>query len=82
MFTKICTAAEAAALIKDGAFLTCAGNMHNCLAEEICAAIESRFLESGHPAGMTIMSASGVGDMGPVGGVFRGFEHFAHDGMI
>ena len=59
MFTKICTAAEAAALIKDGAFLTCAGNMHNCLAEEICAAIESRFLESGHPAGMTIMSASG-----------------------
>lgn len=82
MFTKICTAAEAAALIKDGAFLTCAGNMHNCLAEEICAAIESRFVESGHPAGMTIMSASGVGDMGPVGGVFRGFEHFAHDGMI
>ena len=48
MFTKICTAAEAAALIKDGAFLTCAGNMHNCLAEEICAAIESRFVESGN----------------------------------
>ena len=30
----------------------------------------------------TIMSASGVGDMGPVGGVFRGFQHFAHEGMI
>lgn len=82
MFTKICTAAEAAAFIKDGAFLVCAGNMNNCLAEEICAAIETRFSETGHPADMTIMSASGVGDMGPVGGVFRGFEHFAHEGMI
>ena len=82
MFTKICTAAEAAALVKDGAFLVCAGNMNNCLAEEICAAIEARFQETSHPKDMTIMSASGVGDMGPVGGVFRGFEHFAHEGMI
>mgnify|MGYP002510909271 CR=1 FL=1 len=82
MYTKICTAQEAAELILDQAFLTCAGNMNNCLAEEICAAIEARFLETGHPQNMTIMSASGVGDMGPMGGVFRGFEHFAHDGMI
>ncbi|MCC2255393.1 acyl CoA:acetate/3-ketoacid CoA transferase [Ruminococcus sp. CLA-AA-H200] len=82
MSSKICTAAEAAALVKDGAFLVCAGNMNNCLAEEICAAIEQRFLDEGHPSDMTIMSGSGIGDMGPVGGVFRGFEHFAHDGMI
>jgi propionate CoA-transferase len=81
-FTKICTAAEAAELIKDGSFLVCAGNMNNCLAEEICAAIEDRWNAEGHPKDMTIMSASGVGDMGPVGGVFRGFEHFAHEGMI
>lgn len=82
MFTKVCTAAEAAELVKDDAFLVCAGNMNNCLAEEICDAIEKRFLENGHPQNMTIMSASGVGDMGPVGGVFRGFQHFAHEGMI
>lgn len=82
MYTKICTAKEAAALVKDGSFLVCAGNMNNCLAEEICVAIEERFKAEAHPANMTIMSASGVGDMGPVGGVFRGFEHFAHEGMI
>ena len=81
-YSKICTAAEAAALVKDGAFLVCAGNMNNCLAEEICAAIEDRWNLEQHPKDMTIMSASGVGDMGPVGGVFRGFEHFAHEGMI
>lgn len=82
MNRKICSAAEAAALIKDGAFLVCAGNMSNCLAEEICAAIEERYTQSGSPKNMTIMSASGVGDMGPAGSVFRGFEHFAHEGMI
>jgi propionate CoA-transferase len=81
-YTKICTAAEAAALVKDGAFLVCAGNMNNCLAEEICVAIEDRWNAEGHPRNMTIMSASGVGDMGPVGGVYRAFEHFAHEGMI
>lgn len=82
MYTKICTAAQAAELVKDNALLVCAGNMNNCLAEEICAAIEQRFVSCGHPADMTIMSSSGIGDMGPVGGVFRGFEHFAHEGMI
>ena len=82
MFTKICTAQEAAALVKDNDFLVCGGNMNSCLAEEICIALEERFKAEGHPQNMTIMSGSGVGDMGPVGGVERGFEHFAHEGMI
>ena len=81
MFTKICTAEEAAALVKDGDFFVCAGNMNECLAEEVFDAIEKRYLAEGHPVNMTIMSASGVGDMGPVGGVFRAFEHFKHEGM-
>lgn len=82
MYTKVCTAREAAALVKDNAFLVCGGNMNSCLAEEICIALEERFKAEGHPQNMTIMSGSGVGDMGPVGGVERGFEHFAHEGMI
>ncbi len=81
-FSKICTAEEAVSLIKDNDLLFCSGNMHNVLAEELCAAAEERFLKEGHPRDLTIMSSSGVGDMGPVGGVFRGFEHFAHEGMI
>ena len=80
--SKICTAEEAVSLIKDGSLLFCCGNMHNVLAEELCAATEERFKKEGHPCNLTIMSSSGVGDMGPVGGVFRGFEHFAHEGMI
>ena len=52
--------------------------MNSCLAEEICIALEERFKAEGHPQNMTIMSI-GVGDMGPVGGVERGFEHFAHE---
>lgn len=82
MYSKICTAEEAAGIVKDGDLLVCAGNMNNCLAEEVCDAIEKRFLSEGHPQNMTIMSASGVGDMGPVGGVFRAFEHFKHEGMV
>ncbi len=82
MFTKICTADEAAALVKDGDFFVCAGNMNECLAEEVFVAIEKRYLAEGHPVNMTIMSASGVGDMGPVGGVYRAFEHFKHEGMV
>ena len=67
MYTKVCSAREAAALVKDGAFLVCGGNMNSCLAEEICIALEDRFKEEGHPQNMTIMSGSGVGDMSGVG---------------
>ena len=48
MFTKLCTAQEAAALVKDNDFLVCGGNMNSCLAEEIC--IAGREIQGGRPS--------------------------------
>jgi propionate CoA-transferase len=45
--------------------------------ETIAVAIEKRFLETGHPAGLTLVHASGIGDWAT-----KGTSHFAHPGMI
>ena len=74
---KVISASDAAALIKDGctvgvSALTLAG-----WPEELAIAMEKRFLASGHPAKLTLVHASGIGDWKT-----RGTEHFAHRGMI
>ena len=47
--TQFCAASEAAALIKDGDTVAVCGNGAGmCAAEAILAAIETRFLETGH----------------------------------
>ncbi len=75
--SKIISASAAAALLKDGdtvgaSALTLAG-----WPEELAIAIEKRFLASSHPARLTLVHASGIGDWKT-----RGTEHFAHPGMI
>lgn len=82
MSDKVCTSRQAAAMVKDGAVLLCSGHMNMCLPEELCAAVERRWLEEGRPKALTLISGSGVGDVGAVGETHRGFEHFAHEGLV
>jgi propionate CoA-transferase len=75
--SKIISAAAAAALIKDGATVGAAACGMSGWPEELSMAMEQRFLQQGHPADLTLVHASGIGnwrDKGP--------QHFAHRGMI
>jgi len=68
----------AAALVPDGAVVALAGSGGGLLeADEIFAAIERRFLASGHPRDLTIVHALGIGD-----GSHRGMNRFAHEGLV
>ena len=80
MLNKICSGAEAVKLVKSGDFLCMSGNMNSAMPEELMVELEKRFLETGEPKNLTIMSGSGVGDMGPV--TTKGFQHLAHEGLI
>jgi len=46
-------------------------------AESIFAALETRFLESGHPKDLTLVHSLGLGDRGALG-----TNRFAHEGMV
>jgi len=75
--SKLISAAAAAALIKDGATIGAAACVMSGWPEEISIAMEKQFLANGHPANLTFVHASGIGnwkDKGP--------QHFAHHGMI
>jgi len=75
--SKVISADQAAALIKDGATIGFSALLIAGWPEEIGIAIEKRFLETGHPAGLTIVHGSGIGDW-----KMRGMQHFAHPGMV
>jgi acyl CoA:acetate/3-ketoacid CoA transferase len=75
---KFVSAAEAAAMIKDGDTIAISGNGAGMIsAEEIFAAIEKRFLETGHPNGLTLVHSLGIGDRRELG-----TNRFAHLGMV
>lgn len=73
---QLTTPTEAVTHIKDGAVLSFNGIGMIGLAEKFFPAVEERFLSEGHPAGMTLYSACGLG----------GFNHeihrLAHPGMV
>jgi propionate CoA-transferase len=71
------SATQAAALIPDGSTLAVEGAGRLLLSEAICGAIERRFLETGRPAGLTLIQACGFGDDGDAGA-----SHFAHPGLV
>ena len=75
--SKVISAEKAAALIKDGATLGASALLLAGWPEEIAIAIEKRFLETGHPAGLTVVHGSGIGDWKT-----KGMQHFAHPGMV
>ncbi|WP_370302426.1 acyl CoA:acetate/3-ketoacid CoA transferase [Pseudooceanicola sp.] len=77
MVNKIVSAADAAALIKDGDTLTTSGFVGIGVPDELLAAIEARFLETGHPKGLNLVFAAGQGD-----GKTRGLNRLGHEGLL
>lgn len=67
-----------AAEVFDGATVVLSGSGGGLQeADLIAAAIERRFLETGHPRDLTLVHALGIGD-----GVASGISRFAHEGMV
>jgi propionate CoA-transferase len=75
---KFVTAEQAVALIKDGDTIGLMGAGWG-LVEPTClhAAVEKRFLETGHPRDLTVVHPLGIGDRKE-----RGMNRFAHEGMV
>jgi len=76
---RILEAKAAAELVRDGDTVAMTGSGGGLLeAEAVLAAIEARFLETGHPRDLTFVHALGVGDVEHC----KGSNHFAHEGMV
>jgi propionate CoA-transferase len=68
----------AADLINDGDTVAISGNGAGMIsAEAIFAALEQRFLETGHPCDLTLVHSLGLGDRGALG-----TNRFAHEGLL
>jgi acyl CoA:acetate/3-ketoacid CoA transferase len=74
---RVMTAAEVAAAVPDGATVALTGSGIFLEADAIHAAIEARFLREGHPRGLTLVHALGLGD-----GRGSGIGRFAHEGLV
>jgi propionate CoA-transferase len=75
--SKIVSARDAVARIKDGDTVATTGFVGIGFAENLAVALEQRFLEGGVPRGLTLVYAAGQGD-----GKTRGLNHFGHDGLV
>ncbi len=75
--SKIITAAEAAALFKDGMTVGFGSMGLAGWAEEVAAAVEKRFLETGHPRNLNVVQGCFAGDRKE-----RGIVRWGHEGLI
>ncbi|WP_345817472.1 CoA-transferase (plasmid) [Paraburkholderia sp. PREW-6R] len=76
--SKWMTAEAVAASIPDGATIAITGSGGGLLEPDaVLAAIEARFLRTGHPCSLTVVHALGVGN-----GQGSGLGRFAHVGMV
>jgi propionate CoA-transferase len=72
------TAAQAAALVDDGATVGLIGGGGGLVeASLLHESMEQRFLNSGHPRNLTVVHSLGIGDRDR-----RGLNRFAHEGMV
>jgi propionate CoA-transferase len=77
MKNKVVTADEAIAIIRDGDTLANTGFVGDGAPEELLAALERRFLQTGRPRNLTILFAAGQGD-----GSERGLNRLGHSGLL
>lgn len=78
MRATVTTAADAVARIPDGATLAVSGSGGGLLeADVVLKALQTRFLETGHPKGLTLVHALGIGD-----GKETGLLRLAHEGLL
>lgn len=75
--SKLMTMDQALDLIKDGDTVACSGFMLMTTPRGIYKAMGERFLETGHPAGLTVMHAAGNGNNND-----QGIIEISHEGMI
>ncbi|HIY72549.1 MAG TPA: acyl CoA:acetate/3-ketoacid CoA transferase [Candidatus Intestinimonas merdavium] len=74
---QVITGQQAANLVKDGSTVVSTGFIGSSFPEYVISSIEKSFLETGHPAGLTVSCSAGIGDHGS-----RGFSHFGHEGLV
>lgn len=70
------TAKEAVEFIKDGMTVCPIGMTLVSASEAVLKAIEASFLETGHPAGLTLLHSCGQSDRKD------GIQHLAHEGLV
>jgi propionate CoA-transferase len=74
----VVSAEEAVARIADGATVALTGSGGGVLEPDVVlSALESRFLAEGHPRGLTVLHAFGLGDRDR-----RGTNRLAHEGLV
>jgi propionate CoA-transferase len=74
---KIVSAEAAVAVVRDGDTLANTGFIGSGAPEQLLKALESRFLDSGHPRDLTLVFAAGQGDSGD-----RGLNRLGHEGLL
>ncbi len=77
MRSKIVTADEAIALIRDGDTLSSTGFVQTGFAEALLSAVERRFAATGAPRNLTLFAGAGHGD-----GKELGLNHLGHEGLL
>jgi propionate CoA-transferase len=77
MSSKIVTARDAVAIIPNGATLATSGFVGIGTPDELLAALEQRFLETGTPRDLTLVFAAGQGD-----GENRGLNRLGQEGLL
>lgn len=77
MKNKVISAREAIALINDNNVVTTTGFVQSCIPEALHAALEKRFVETGHPKGLTLVMCAGAGDSKGLG-----TGRFHHEGLL
>ncbi|MGH1441495.1 MAG: acyl CoA:acetate/3-ketoacid CoA transferase [Cellvibrionaceae bacterium] len=77
MKNKLVSAEDAIALIEDGDTLCLSGFVGTGTPEDLIAALEQRFLETGSPRDLTLVFAAAPGD-----GATRGANRLGHEGLL